>query len=258
MRNLALVLNTLLESDPDHLQITPLARQLSKAVQSASYINTQEAAFAVLALGKIAKQTSGSTVTAAITANGKNLTVFDGKELKLSKTVTNQKLLIAAQGKGNLYWFAQNEGMSATGAYVEEDQGLRIRREFLTRDGKPVGQLRQNDLVVVKLSLSSTNGLPVENVVITDLLPAGFEIENPRVTEPRDMPWIKNASSPEYLDIRDDRIHFFTTANQVEKSFYYQVRIISKGTFTVGPAAADAMYQGEYRSYSGGGKVKVE
>lgn len=258
LRNLALVLNTLLESDSDHLQITPLARQLSKAIQSASYVNTQEAAFAVLALGKIAKQTSGSTVTAAITTNGKNLAVFDGKELKLSKVITNQKLLIAAQGKGNLYWFAQNEGMSATGAYVEEDQGLRIRRSFLTRNGKPIGQLHQNDLVVVKLSLSSTNGLPVENVVITDLLPAGFEIENPRITEPRDMPWIKNASSPEYLDIRDDRIHFFTTANQVEKSFYYQVRIISKGTFTIGPAAADAMYQGEYRSYSGGGKVKVE
>jgi uncharacterized protein YfaS (alpha-2-macroglobulin family) len=55
----------------------------------------------------------------------------------------------------------------------------------------------------------------------------------------------------------DDRIHFFTTATGGEKSFYYQVRVISKGTFTVGPVGADAMYQGEYRSYSGGGKVTV-
>ncbi|MNL89709.1 hypothetical protein D3C87_2202030 [compost metagenome] len=63
---------------------------------------------------------------------------------------------------------------------------------------------------------------------------------------------------PEFYDIRDDRIHFFTTADAQEKTFYYQVRIVSKGIFTVGPAAADAMYQGAYRSYSGGGKITVE
>jgi uncharacterized protein YfaS (alpha-2-macroglobulin family) len=258
LRNLALVLNTLLESDPDNLQITPLSRQLSKALQSASYLNTQEAAFAVLALGKVAKQSAGSTVTANISSSGKNISAFDGKELKVAKGINNQKLAVTTAGKGNLYWFSQSEGMSATRSFVAEDQGLRIRRLFLTRDGKPVGQLKQNDLVVVKLSLVSPNGLPVENVVVTDVLPAGFEIENPRITEPRDMPWIKQAAIPDYLDIRDDRIHFFTTAGKTEKSFYYQVRVVSKGTFTVGPAAADAMYQGEYRSYSGGGKLVVQ
>jgi uncharacterized protein YfaS (alpha-2-macroglobulin family) len=258
LRNLGLVLNTLLETDNDNLQIVPLARQVSQAIQSASYINTQEASFAVLALGKVARKTSGSTVTGSVTLNGKKIAGFDGKELKLNKGIANQKLAISTQGKGDLYWFAQSEGMSATGTYVEEDQGLRIRRQYLSRNGKAVTTLRQNDLVVVKLTLSSTNGFPVDDVVVTDLLPAGFEIENPRITEPRDMPWIVKAAIPTYFDIRDDRIHFFTKADKVEKSFYYQVRIVSKGTFTVGPASADAMYQGAYRSYSGGGKLKVE
>jgi uncharacterized protein YfaS (alpha-2-macroglobulin family) len=258
LRNMSLVLNTLVESDPDNPQISVLARQLSKAVQSASYLNTQEAAFSVLALGKLAKKTAGSTVNATVSVNGKNLASFSGKELKISKGINNQKVAVQTQGTGDLYWFSQSEGMSATGTYIEEDQGLSIRRQFLTREGKPVQTFRQNDLVVVKLTLASTNGLQIENVVVTDLLPSGFEIENPRITEPRDMPRITKASSPEYLDIRDDRIHFFTTASNVAKTFYYQVRIISKGTFTVGPAAADAMYQGEYRSYSGGGKVVVE
>ncbi|MCF2506591.1 MG2 domain-containing protein [Dyadobacter sp. CY107] len=258
LRNMSLVLNTLVESDPDNVQIPVLARQLSKTVQSVAYLNTQEAAFSVLALGKLAKKTAGSTVTATVSANGKNLATFNGKELKISKGIDNQKVVLQTQGSGDLYWFSQSEGMSATGAYAEEDQGLSIRRQFLTRDGAPVKSFHQNDLVVVKLTLTSTNGLPIENVVVTDMLPSGFEIENPRITEPRDMPWIKNASSPEYLDIRDDRIHFFTTANNVAKTFYYQVRIVSKGTFTAGPAAADAMYQGEYRSYSGAGKITVE
>ncbi|MHA4737557.1 alpha-2-macroglobulin family protein [Dyadobacter sp. MSC1_007] len=258
LRNMALVLNTLIESDPGNAQIPILARQLSKAIQSASYLNTQEAAFAVLALGKLGKKTANSTVTAAVSANGKAVGQFTGKELKISKGIVNRKLAVKTQGKGDLYWFAQTEGMSATGAYVEEDQGISIRRQFLTRNGSPVQTFHQNDLVVVKLTLVSTNGLPVENIVVTDLLPSGFEIENPRITEPRDMPWITKAAVPEYYDIRDDRIHFFTTADGQEKSFYYQARIVSKGTFTVGPAAADAMYQGEYRSYSGGGKITVE
>lgn len=258
LRNLGLVLNTLLETDTDNLQITPLARQLSKAIQSSRYINTQEASFAVLALGKIAHKASASSVTADIHVNGKKIAGFDGQNLQLSKGIANQKLAISTQGKGELYWFSQSEGMSSTGNYVEEDHGLHIRRQFLTRAGKPVTKFQQNDLVVVKLSLSSTNGFPVDNVVITDLLPAGFEIENPRVTETREMPWIKNAAVPTYFDIRDDRIHFFTSASQTEKVFYYQIRVISKGTFAVGPASADAMYEGEYRSYSGGGKISVE
>jgi uncharacterized protein YfaS (alpha-2-macroglobulin family) len=258
LRNMSLVLNTLLESDPGNLQIPTLGRQLSQAIQSAPYLNTQEAAFSVLALGKLARKSAGSTVTAVVSAANKTLATFTGKEMKISKGITGRKVVVKTKGKGDLYWFAQTEGMSATGTYTEEDHGLIIRRQFLTRNGTPVEDFHQNDLVVVRLSLTSSNGLPVDNVVVTDLLPSGFEIENPRITEPRDMPWINDAAVPEYYDIRDDRIHFFTTANKQTKSFYYQVRVISKGNFTVGPAAADAMYRGEYRSYSGGGKIKVD
>jgi len=258
LRNLGLVLNTMLETDGDNLQITPLARQLSAALQAASYINTQEAGFAILALGKIAKKISSSTVMGSVMINGRKIADFDGKDLKLAKGIVNQKLAVSTQGKGDLYWFAQSEGMSATGTFTQEDQGLSIRRQYLNRDGKPAGVFHQNDLVIVKLSLSSTNGLPVNNVVVTDLLPAGFEIENPRITDPRDMPWIRNAVIPAYFDIRDDRIHFFTTADNRVKSFYYQVRVVSKGIFSAGPSSADAMYQGEFRSYSGGGKIKVD
>ncbi|QRR02978.1 alpha-2-macroglobulin family protein [Dyadobacter sandarakinus] len=258
LRNMALVLNTLLESDADNLQIPALARQLSKVIQSAAYINTQEAAFAVLALGKVARKTAGSTVTAAVHVNGKKLADFSGRELRLTTGILNQKVQLQTAGSGTLYWFAETEGMSATGSYTEEDQGLVIRREFLGRDGSPVKQIRQNDLIVVRLTLSTLNGLPVDNVVITDLLPAGFEIENPRLTEPREMPWIKNAAIPQYFDVRDDRLHLFTHAGAQKTMFYYQVRAVSKGTFTVGPAAADAMYQGEYHSYSGGGRIRVE
>jgi alpha-2-macroglobulin len=255
IRNLALSLNTLIETDPNNIQIPTLARRLSQALNTTSYLNTQEAAFSFLALGKLAKKNAGNTTTAKFTINGKSYQ-FEGKDLNIA---INSPLRGsgATSGKGSLYWFAQSEGLSATGNYTEEDAGLRVRKQFLNRNGQPLSTFRQNDLVVVKVTLSSTDGSPVENVVVTDLLPAAFEIENPRLTEPRDMPWIKNATVPDHFDIRDDRINYYTTANSTEKTFYYMVRVITKGTFTLGPVSADAMYSGDFRSYSGGGKVKV-
>ncbi len=258
IRNLALTLNTMIETDPENLQIPTLARQLSQALNTASYLNTQESAFAFLAMGKLAKRNTNSTVTAKITINGKTQN-FDGKDITTNSPLPlTTPSLITTSGKGSLYWFAQSEGLSATGNYVEEDAGLRVRRQYLNRNGQAVAAFHQNDLIVVKVSLTSTNGTEIENVVVTDLLPAGFEIENPRLTEERSMTWIKNATTPDYFDIRDDRINYYTSANGTEKTFYYMVRAVSKGNFTLGPVSADAMYSGDYRSYWGGGRLRIE
>jgi uncharacterized protein YfaS (alpha-2-macroglobulin family) len=98
----------------------------------------------------------------------------------------------------------------------------------------------------------------VENIVITDLLPAGFEIENPRTREIPGMDWIKNASTPTSLDVRDDRINMFVDMYSNRQVYYYAVRAVTPGVYHMGPVSADAMYNGEYHSYNGGGKVVVE
>ena len=63
----------------------------------------------------------------------------------------------------------------------EEDNLISVRKTFYDRNGNPLSgnEFKQNDLVVVKLSFASLDGTTIENVVITDLLPACFEIENP-------------------------------------------------------------------------------
>ena len=113
-------------------------------------------------------------------------------------------------------------------------------------------------MVVVEITAQSESGSNVANVAITDLLPACFEIENSRLVAEREMNFMKNRSTPEYTDIRDDRISFFTSLNGTVKTFYYTVRVVSKGTFVIGAVSADAMYNGEYHSYSGSGKVIVK
>ncbi len=259
IRDEGLILNALVSTDPTNPQIPSLARQLSRQMKAAPWLSTQESAFALLALGKIARQNARSTATASLFIDGKPAGNFDGKDLTI-RNVANRNVSIRTAGSGSLYYFWETEGISASGQVQEEDAYLKVRRQFLTRDGVPLGtpSFRQNDLVVVRITLEAGDAAgEIKNVAITDLLPAGLEIENPRIGALRELSWATNASTPDYLDVRDDRINLFTTATSTPKNFYYLCRAVSKGTFKLGPVNADAMYNAEYHSYNGAGVVRV-
>jgi hypothetical protein len=257
-RDLALALNGLLEADPDNPQVGILARHLSQELQSNRWFNTQERAFALMALGKLARRSAGD-LTARVFQNGKAIGAFTGKDLTLANKFKGGEVTIKTTGKGTLYYFWEAEGISKTGAYKKEDQYLQVRKAFFDRHGNPIAHntFRQNGLVVVRLALQSLDGRTIPNVAITDLLPAGFEIENPRLAGGRELPWVKEVHEPRHTDIRDDRILIYATAEPKTQYFYYQVRAVSKGTFQMGPVGADAMYNAEYHSYSGDGVIRV-
>lgn len=260
-RNAAISLYALVQSEPKNAQIGVLANNLSERIRKLGYYNTQELSFALLALGKLAKNNAGSTATAIVKAGGKTIGNFSSKSLVLTqKELTQGDVSLQVAGSGNLYYFWETEGISATGKYKEEDNYLEVRRTYYNRFGQVISnkQFNQNDLVVVKVSLRALQSLQVDNVVITDMLPAGFEVENPRLTDVQNYEWIQNRSYPEHFDIRDDRINFYTTAYSKVNSYYYVVRAVSKGTFQLGPVSADAMYNGAYHSYHGGGLVVVK
>ncbi|HZE83564.1 MAG TPA: hypothetical protein VE035_04605, partial [Puia sp.] len=225
-----------------------------------SWFSTQELAFSFLALGKIAREDAKSTVTADIKVGGNTVGRMDGKTVRLTeKELKGSNITIATKGNGKLYYFWQAEGISATGAYKEEDSYLKVRKRFFDRYGKPIAgnTFRQNDLVIVQLTLEKSYSTDVDNVVITDLLPAGFEIENPRTKDIPGMDWVKDGHTPTSMDIRDDRINLFVDLHSNKQTYYYAVRAVSPGIYHMGPVSADAMYNGEYHSYNGAGTVKV-
>ncbi|TGE23338.1 alpha-2-macroglobulin [Hymenobacter metallicola] len=259
IRDEALVLNSLLEVDPGNALVPKLTRQLSRQVKQARWLNTQERAFSLLALGKVARQNAKSTATASLLADAKEIGKFSGPDLTVNN-VANRQVALRTTGTGSLYYFWETEGVSPLNTVRQEDSFLKVRREFLNRNGQPVSSttFRQNDLVVVRITIQSADAAgEVPNVAITDLLPAGLEIENPRIGAVRDIDWAKDAATPDYLDMRDDRINLFTTVSTAPKSFYYVARAVSKGTFRLGPVSADAMYNAEYHSYNGAGVVRV-
>jgi uncharacterized protein YfaS (alpha-2-macroglobulin family) len=260
IRDLAISLNTLLEVDPDNQNIGMLSRTLSQEIKARRWLSTQETAFSLLALGKISKKAAQSNIEAFIEINGEFAGEFLGNDLVITDDINNSSLLIKTKNEGNLYYFYELEGISASGRMPEKDENLEVRKVFYDRFGNQLtsNTFDQNDLVVIKVSLRSTLLSEVENVAVTDLLPACFEIENPRITPTRELQWIKDKNNPEYMDIRDDRIIFFTEAGTGWKHFYYMVRAVSKGEYFMGHASAEAMYDGQYHSVSGARTITVK
>ena len=260
VRDEAIALNALIDTDPSHPQIGTMANHVANKLKTRRWLSTQERAFAFLALGKLARSASKSDVSAEVRVNGKVIAKVEGGQWRGDKNaLKGTNVEVVTKGSGRLYFFWEAEGISASGGYKEEDNYLRVRKRFYNRFGQPINgnTFKQNDLVVVGITLERSYSTDIENVVITDLLPAGFEIENPRTKEIPGMDWIKDASTPTALDVRDDRIHFFVDAKKDKQTYYYAVRAVSPGNYKMGPVSADAMYNGEYHSYHGAGVVRV-
>lgn len=260
IRDEAIALNALLEVDPENAQIPVMAKHVADRLKERTWYSTQECAFSFLALGKLSKAANASTVTATIKVKGKTIASFNGKDISLSdKQLGGAAVELITNGEGRLYYYWQSEGVSKIGQYTQEDNFIKIRRQFFDRYGKKINEnvFRQNELVIVQLTLERSFSGNVYNVAMTDILPAGFEIENPRTKEIPGMDWIKDAASPTSLDVRDDRINIFDDLVSNKQVYYYAVRAVSPGVYKMGPVAADAMYNGEYHSYHGAGTVQV-
>jgi uncharacterized protein YfaS (alpha-2-macroglobulin family) len=256
----AIMLNVLLEVDPTNKQVPVIIKYLSQ--NSDRMYSTQERSFAFLALGKAASLNADANVTVDILIDGKSINKFSGKDL----TVTDEKLNAAnvklkASGNGEVYYFWSAEGVKLNEKVQEEDFYLQIRRSFYSyKTGRIIPDFRfyQGELIVCKIELTGFER-NAQNIVITDLIPAGFEIENPRLNPATEIQWVpKHPMYVQYMDIRDDRLLLFTDLNRNRtKEFYYMLRVVNQGTYQLPVIGAEAMYDQEYHSYNGAGVVKV-
>jgi uncharacterized protein YfaS (alpha-2-macroglobulin family) len=255
----ALILNILLDTDLNNSSIPRYMEYLSKTYRRYYWYSTQDNAFTLLAFGKAARMASSTKVDGTIKVGTKDYS-YKGGNQKFDLEPYGKKVSLSMEGSGRVYYSIVTEGIRSDGKVQIEDKGLQVRREFFNRNGEPVsmGSIKQNDLIIIKLALISSVDL-LENVAISDLLPAGFEIENPRITETTDYAFIKNATSPQYMDIRDDRINIYTSFRGGNRTqiFYYMVRAVTPGVFHYAPVVAEAMYNAEYYSANGQTKVRV-
>ena len=262
VRDAALLLSAWLDIDPENEAVVRLAQYLRDRQQNGHWGNTQDDAMALLALGKLAQQLPAQEMPFAGT-----LTLPDGATRSFSgtndvdwslKPGEGGAITVKNDGPGKLYLVSRTEGVSST-PEAALDQGISIRREFLDIAGNELDptELPQGELIVIRLTLD-THGRLLDQLVIEDLLPAGWEIENANLATSQQLPWLRQREeSDRSREARDDRMLIFTAPISGERQFHYAVRAVTQGRYTLPPVVVSGMYEPEIRGVSEGGRVSV-
>ena len=114
-----------------------------------------------------------------------------------------------------------------------------------------ITNVKQGALVVVTLTIRPEDDKTLDNIIVVDMLPAGFEIENTRIRSHGELEFEPESNfEPAYIDIRDDRMLLFTRDFKKELKYSYVVRAVTPGEYVVPNVFAEAMYdpdiKGEY------------
>lgn len=257
LRDKALYLSALIDAAPADPRLGSLAVEVGRLLEGEAYPSTQENAFALLALGKFyARQKAKKPFSGQLFAGSGLLSDFSSAKVASLRGIgePGDLRISVDQGfePGSCFYAVRTRGIPAPAAYTRQASGLEIARTYLTRSGEPLvgNAVPQGALVVVKFAVRATNG-PVSNVVLENLLPAGLEVENPRLATTERLPWMgeDDKTKAGYLDLRDDRILVFTDLPDTGWQVHYALlRAVTPGVFSLPPAQAEAMYAPELRA----------
>ena len=266
-RDIALALSAWLDIEPGNEMVSRLIRELEglRVADKGWWGTTQENAMALMALGKFARLTKPDHTPYAgeFLPSGLEAVPFQsGKDFRwVSKEPgATKELRLVNRGPGSCWYGVRMEGVPAAGDITPQDAGISIKREFLKSEGDLLSDLKfnQGDLLVVKLTLD-THGEALDNLVIEDLLPAGWEVENPALATSKALEWVRAETGwCIHRELRDDRVLLFTGAVSGKVEYFYTVRAVTPGRFVLPPVRVEAMYQPEVHSLSGAGTVEVK
>ena len=261
IRAQAIMLDVLAEVNENHPSIPMLVKSLSEAASDGNrWRTTQDNAFAFLALGKIMKKQADRNYSGTLKLNGEHLADFDATETRYTDAAWDgARIQLNIKGEGSCYYYWSAFGIQRDSFIEEYERELQVRRRYFNKDGEELtGTFVHGDLIVSEITVKALTS-NLENVVVVDMLPTGFEIENPRLESRAGIPWLKaQGFKPDYIDIRDDRLIFFGTfPRQRERKFYYALRAVTQGEFTLPPIAAEAMYDPTKSAVTGSMSIKV-
>ena len=143
--------------------------------------------------------------------------------------------------------------------------GFTIDRTYYKLDGTEanVTEVKQNERYVVVLKIYEQNRWP-SRLLITDLLPAGFEIDNPGLVSSAQLSnfsWLAQTDAA-HLEFRDDRFVAAFNPNEGDGdrniTLAYVVRAVTPGTYAHPAATVEDMYRPQYSARTATGMMEVK
>jgi alpha-2-macroglobulin len=220
------------------------------------YTSTQENAWLVLASRALANETMALDVDGAPikTALYRSYKAADmaGKPIKITNT-----------GDAPIQTVVSVGGSPVTPEPAAAN-GFKIERKYFTLDGKPadVAKVKQNDRFAVVLKITEAKP-EYGHIMVSDYLPAGFEIDNPNLVSSGDsgtLSWIEDGAEPQDTEFRDDRFTAAIDRAANDKSIFtvaYVVRAVSPGKYVLPQAYVEDMYNPSRYGRTNTGSVEV-
>jgi uncharacterized protein YfaS (alpha-2-macroglobulin family) len=247
IRNTALYLCALAMANPTSGQINDIIAYLGKYIKDGHFGSTQENAWIFMALGNAVHQFD-YPIALQMLVNDQPYRTIEGKtEIISDNSLTGKKVTLKNSGTKDTYYYFIIEGTPLKKKEKDRFNGIEIRRDFYDENGKKInlGSVLQGDLIVVTITAKAVKD-DLHNVIVLDLLPGGFEIDNPRLKSQGTLKFKPRSSfSPAYQDIRDDRILFFIDRLSGEQSFSYTARAVTPGKYIIPNIYTEVMYDPE-------------
>ena len=225
-----------------------LAGRIAEAEQDGQMPSTQESVWTVMAAQALAQATPPATLNdVALTQAVAHLPDADAR--------------IANTGDRPL-----ELTLTATGKPARAPQaggrGYAIDRSYFSIDGQAIdpATLAQGTRMVVQVKVTP-QAQGGGRLIVTDPLPAGWEIDNPNLLRAGDiaaLDWLEGQTSAEMTEFRADRFAAALTWTAAEPfSLAYIVRAVTPGQFRHPAASVEDMYRPAFRAWSDGGLVNV-
>ena len=212
---------------------------------------THDNAWAVLGLAELERRSE--TVKSSV-----SVILPDGRKMQsdpsLNETIKWKgpgTLTVENTGNAPVYLHCRIRGVPIKAQPLRN--ALHIRRTIL-RNGKAVTTARQGDLLTVRIQITAAG--TVRDMVLSDLLPGGLEIEDDRfATRSKLLPQKQKKSPLLVKHIEKRPCEFILTGDipgDAEGEIIYQVRAVSRGKYAMGSTSAEAMYDPGTRAFEPG------
>ncbi|MBQ7150695.1 MAG: Ig-like domain-containing protein [Synergistaceae bacterium] len=260
-RNNALLLSMWLDVEPQATEVTELASRLVSLGSNGSWYSTQDNAWALISLARYNVEAAGAknNLTAHVntdTSDHALLTFTSNSKpaaLKINDLPKTAGILIEAKGDGQGYYSWSINGFPKAQPKPER-KNLNIECVYFDEAGNvldPSQPVAHGKIIQVVLTVKPS--MPISNLALNYLLPAGFELENPRLDD-----GVSNEDSYGVVnDIRDDRLILFFDRLKAERSYGFKMRAVTRGTFKVPQVSAYGMYDSTVR-FTGPAQADIE
>ena len=236
------------------------AGRLLQAAQRSPYpTSTQEQAWLVLAAQAIESRAKGLRLS----VDGEN------REGALYRTFTARRLANRSVAVVNTGAAALDAVVTASGQVTSTEpaasQGYTIERRYYRPDGTRTmpSSVRQNERLLVVLKITEDES-KTARLLLTDPLPAGFEIDNPDLvasgTVPKLPDDVTDEVKPVHTEFRDDGFAAAFDRTTDQPAFFtvaYMVRAVTPGRFVHPPATVEDMYRPERFGRTAAGSVEI-